>query len=244
MSWSCSSSPAEVWRPLLEHTHEIWVLPAGGLRHLLCPVPRPPRRYSAEVFCILTHPQTCSFSSPFLLHFLLSWCFRIRPDQPRVRVCVCVLILSSASVVIVVSSLFAGPCGTPRRQRVIGTVCLSNYTQILWGGDNHINCVSTSDFMKAGLIGLFLPKDGRVTEWLTLQQGLHLCITSYLSAIFGCEKRSWSRLLAGWQLSLTYQYNPTKKEWVTCLTLHSKKKYFKAHNSRHTAMPYGKASKV
>lgn len=46
------------------------------------------------------------------------------------------LILSSASVLNAVSSLFAGPRWTTRRQRVIGTVCLSNYTQILWEGAN------------------------------------------------------------------------------------------------------------
>jgi len=108
----------------------------------------------------------------------------MHPDQPRR-----VLILSFASVLIAVCFLFAGPCGTPRRQRVIGTVCLSNYTQILSGGDNHVNCVSTSDFMQACLTSFFLPKDDRVTEWLTLQRGLHLRFTSYLSAILSYEKQ-------------------------------------------------------
>lgn len=140
--------------------------------------------------------QTYSFSSTFLLQCLLLWCFRTRSDQPREM-----LILS---VFIAVSFLFSGPCGTPRRQRVIGTVCLSNYTQILWGRGKCINCVSTNDFMKTCLISLFFPRVSRVTGWLTLQRGLLLCITSYC-LLYWVVRKSWSRLLARWHLFLTCQ---------------------------------------
>lgn len=79
-----------------------------------------------------------------------------------------------------------GPCRTPRRQRVTGTVCLSSYTQILWGGGSHTNYVFTSHFMRALVIAVVSLKEWSQGDWP--QREPLLCITRYLSAKLSCEK--------------------------------------------------------
>lgn len=77
---------------------------------------------------------------------------------------------------------------------------------------------------------------GMVTEWLTLQRELLLCITRYLSAILSFEQELIKSL--GLVATFLYVSIVLQEKWVTCFSLHSKN-YFKAHNSRHIAYSHG-----
>lgn len=154
--------------------------------------------------------QICSFSFPFLFSFFLSLFFRDPPVQSNGM-----LILSSASILIAQSSLFAGPCWTSRRQRIIGTVCLSHYTQILWGGGKQMNFVTISNFIKSWLIFWFshmLGESyvGRLAKWdFRYALPLHVCCS-------GLWEKELSRLLFWWQLFLTPQNSSHRWKEEVC----------------------------